>query len=753
MKRVEAENKRELESVVLEAGMAVVGGGMSGLCCAITAAREGVKVVLVHDRPVLGGNASSEVRLWVLGATSHMGNNNRWTREGGVINEILTENLYRDPEGNPLIFDALLLEMVAAEANITLLLNTAVYDLEKESAETVKLLHAFCSQNETRYVIKAPLFCDASGDGIVGYLAGARFQMGSEGASEFGEGFAPAQPTSHMLGHTLYFYSKDTGRPVTFIPPAFALKDITCIPRWRDIQGGDFGCKFWWLEWGGTIDTVHETENIKWRLWQVVYGVWNHIKNSGRFPEAENLTLEWVGMIPGKRESRRFVGDYMLCQRDIIEQRHHPDAVLHGGWAIDLHPADGVFSPNAPCTQWHSKGVYSIPFRCLYSQNIKNLYFAGRNISASHVAFGSTRVMGTGACAGQAVGMASAQARLPMQVDIQKLQLDLLRSGHYIPGVVREDPSDLVQSAAITASSELRLSRLEPNGENLALTQAWAMLLPMQPGPVPKIALWLTSKQETTLNVELRISQNPDNYTPETTVSRLELHLKPGDRQKIELPFVATFEEPRYVFVCLMANEAVEVALSDQRITGILAVTCAAHQAVTKSARQMPPPGSGIDSFEFWIPQRRPGGKNLAIEVSPPLVAFHPGQVANGIGRPVRQVNAWVADPMDTEPTLQLAWKVPQKISRIELVFDPDFDHPMESVFMGHPERVMPFCVRQYQIRDSHGHLLAECTGNHQSRNSIRLSNPVPTNQLFIMCMHPSAETPAALFEVHCYSE
>ncbi len=379
----------------MTADLVVVGGGLAGMCCAITAARAGLRVALIQDRPVLGGNASSEVRLWVLGATSHMGNNNRWAREGGVIDEILVENLYRNPEGNPLILDTILLEKVVDEPNITLLLNTSIFDLAKDGPDTIRAVRGFCSQNSTLYHIEAPLFCDASGDGIVGFLAGAAFRIGAELRDELGEPMAPSEPRHELLGHSIYFYTRDTGRPVRFVPPSYALKDITRIPRYRQFNARDHGCQLWWIEWGGRLDTVHATETIKWELWKVVYGVWDHIKNSGRFPDAENLTLEWVGQIPGKRESRRFEGDHLLTQHDIVERRHQDDAVSYGGWAIDLHPADGVYSDQPSCAQWHAKGVYPIPYRCHYSRNIANLFLAGRNISASHIAFGSTRVMAT----------------------------------------------------------------------------------------------------------------------------------------------------------------------------------------------------------------------------------------------------------------------------------------------------------------------------------------------------------------------
>ena len=284
MHRESAVSSRQLRTVTHECDLAVIGGGLAGVCCAITAARAGISVTLIQDRPVLGGNASSEVRLWVLGATSHMGNNNRWAREGGVVDELLVENMYRNKEGNPLIFDTILLEKVTEEPNITLLLNTAVYEVEKADADTIAAVHAFCSQNSTRYVVRAPLFCDASGDGIVAFLAGAAFRMGAESQEEFGEKFAPDEAYGELLGHSIYFYSKDVGTPVRFVAPSFALDDITKVPRYRHFNTATDGCRLWWIEYGGRLDTVHETETIKWELWKVVYGVWDYIKNSGEFP-------------------------------------------------------------------------------------------------------------------------------------------------------------------------------------------------------------------------------------------------------------------------------------------------------------------------------------------------------------------------------------------------------------------------------------------------------------------------------------
>ena len=496
--RSEPVEHRELRESQVSADLVIAGGGLAGTCAAITAARAGLRVALVQDRPVLGGNSSSEVRLWALGATSHMGNNNRWAREGGVIDEILVENLHRNPEGNAVVYDTVLLEKVVNEPNIRLLLNTAVYAVEKSEAGSIVSLTAFCSQNSTRYLLSAPLFCDATGDGLVGFISGAAFRMGAEDRDEFGEGLAdPAY--GELLGHSLYFYSKDAGRPVQFTAPSFALRDITAIPRFRDIKSSDSGCRFWWFEYGGLGDTVHDTEEIKWELWRVAYGAWDYIKNSGAFAGVENLTLEWVGTIPGKRESRRFEGGAILRQQDLVEQREWPDAVSFGGWAMDLHPGAGVYSPLSPCTQWHSKGVYQIPYRCLYSRNVPNLFLAGRIISTSHVAFGSTRVMATCAHAAQAVGVAAALCKrdgvapavLIESERMAELQRELLKRGQYIPGVRLNDDANLAACARITASSEFRLSSFSPDGTSAALDVSRAMLLPLKAGRIPAVTFFV----------------------------------------------------------------------------------------------------------------------------------------------------------------------------------------------------------------------------------------------------------------------
>lgn len=765
MLNIQGTHRRNLVIRRLTADLVVVGGGMAGTCAAIMAARGGTKVILVQDRPVLGGNASSEVRLWILGATSHMGNNNRWAREGGIVDEILVENTYRNPEGNPCILDSLLLEKVVSERNITLLLNTAVFELQKEEAKhdqqssPIAAVHAFCSQNSTRYELVAPLFCDASGDGVVAFLAGAAFRMGAESEEEFGEKFAPSKEYGELLGHSLYFYSKDVGRPVAFTPPSFALRDITEVPRYRSFTARDYGCRLWWIEYGGRLDTVHDTETIKWELWRVVYGVWDYIKNSHQFPEAENLTLEWVGCIPGKRESRRFEGDTWLIQQDIIEQRHKEDAVAFGGWSIDLHPADGVFSERPGCNQWHAKGIYAIPYRCVYSRNVPNLFLAGRIVSASHVAFGSSRVMGTCAYIGAAVGMAATLCRihgvLPRVLGtgayLLGLQRALLRVGHHLPGFALHDPHDLCRRATLTGSSELNLLELKSDGPVRPLAEPWAMLLPVSAGTKLNLIVFTHAQSASKLRVELRVSGRADNHTPDITLETLELGVSEGKDRPLAVNFGHRFGETRYAFVCFFGDNSIGLRCSEQRVTGVLALCHESNAAVATSAIQRPPPDIGVDTFEFWKPRRRPGGQNFAMRLASPLTAFGMENVTNGVNRPTLQPNAWVAEFWDRTPSLTLTWPEPQRIARIELSFDTDFDHPMESVLMGHPEREIPFCVKRYRLYDDRGELLAQCCNNHQSRNVIVLDLPVITQELRLELEAPTSNVPAALFEIRCY--
>jgi len=444
--------------VDLKCDLMVAGGGLAGVCAAIAAARHGAKVVLVQDRSRLGGNSSSEVKMHVVGANSHKGRPG-W-REGGILEEIRLDDAANNPQRCWELWDLLLYDKVMSEPNITLLLETSLYSASMKSGRIDHVL-ARCDKSEHLYRITAPLFLDATGDSRLGLEAGAEMRTGREARAEFGETLTPEKADQETLGSSILFTSKLHDRPMPFTPPKWARKVTPEQLRFRSIKSWEYG--YWWIEWGGDLNTVWDNERIRFELLSILLGVWDYIKNSGAHPSSANWALDWIGMMPGRRGSRRMVGDVILTQGDLMRGTW-PDAVAIGGWPMDDHPPSGFERSDVPPnTVIRTPEVFNIPLRALYSRNVPNLFMAGRNISATHAAFTSTRVMGTCAVVGQAAGTAAAlcvkDGLLPRQLAqdpsrVARLQEVLLRDDQSLRGVKNEDPSDLARQAKVTASSE-----------------------------------------------------------------------------------------------------------------------------------------------------------------------------------------------------------------------------------------------------------------------------------------------------------
>ncbi|MFN3422060.1 MAG: FAD-dependent oxidoreductase, partial [Armatimonadota bacterium] len=367
----------------------------------------------------------------------------------------------RNPQRSASVWDLLLYEWVRREPNIALLLNTSCIGVQMESENRISAVIALRNSTEDVFTVRGKIFIDCSGDGRLGVEAGAEFRKGREGRDEFGESLAPPKPDNKTLGSSILFITRRHDRPIPFKPPDWIRKFPRCedLPH-RAHSNWEYG--FWWVEWGGELDTIKDNERIRDELLAIALGVWDHIKNSGLHPESENWALEWIGFLPGKRESRRFVGDYILTQHDLQRGEVFEDGVAYGGWPIDLHPPEGIDTKEPPNIAVKVP-LYNIPFRSLYSRNIDNLLFAGRNISATHVAFGSTRVMGTCSVMGQAVGTAAALCIhhncIPRELGkeaVKELQQLLLKQDAYIIGVSNSDPYDIARTATVRASSEVR---------------------------------------------------------------------------------------------------------------------------------------------------------------------------------------------------------------------------------------------------------------------------------------------------------
>lgn len=437
-----------------EFDVCVIGGGMAGMCAAIAAARNGAKTALIHDRPVFGGNASSEVRMWICGA------HGQHNKETGILEEIQLENQYRNPSLNYSLWDSVLWGKIFFQPNLTPFLNCSCTEAET-AGDRIIGVKAWELTSQTWHTIAARQFVDCSGDSILAAVTPAEFRRGREARSEFDEDIEPSEADSKTMGNSLLIQLRRTDDLQPFVPPRWAYKFTSPndLPhRLRGVHGHNF----WWIEVGGLSDTLKDAERTRDELMKIVYGVWDYIKNHApECEQAEKWAVEWIGSLPGKRESRRYIGDYTLTQNDVRARGPFEDVVAYGGWSMDDHHPAGIFYPGDPTIFHPAPSPYGIPYRSLYSRNMANLLFAGRNISVTHAALSSTRVMATCALTGQAAGTAAALCvrhrcdprSLSNGARLGELQTTLMDDDCWLPGLTRQ-PSPLAQSAMLTVNGE-----------------------------------------------------------------------------------------------------------------------------------------------------------------------------------------------------------------------------------------------------------------------------------------------------------
>ncbi|MFO7897941.1 MAG: FAD-dependent oxidoreductase [Planctomycetota bacterium] len=443
-----------------EVDFCVVGGGMAGVTAALAAARHGAQVALVQDRPVLGGNASSECRVHIQGADRHNSIPN--LRETGILEELRMENLYRNRQRSYSVWDTILYEKLHFHPNVTLLLNCSCNDAAMDG-DRIAAVSGWQTTTQTVHTVRASVFADCSGDGVLAPPTGAECRMGREAGDEFGESIAPEVADDRTMGMSCLFQARKHDSPQPFAPPDWAEVFESC----DELPGGErrhrwFEMGYWWVELGGEDHSIHDTERLRDELLAIAYGVWDHVKN--HCPQhreaAANWALDWLQFLPAKRESRRFVGDHVLTQNDIEAEGRFDDLVAYGGWTMDDHHPAGFrcVEHGEPPTIFHpAPSPYGIPYRSLYSKNVANLMFAGRNASCTHAAMSSTRVMGTCSSMGQAVGTAAAIAAArgidPRGVldHVDELQQALIDDDCYLPWIVQDLPG-LTREATLKAS-------------------------------------------------------------------------------------------------------------------------------------------------------------------------------------------------------------------------------------------------------------------------------------------------------------
>ncbi len=752
---------------------------------------------------MLGGNSSSEIRVTPHGAAAF----HAYARETGIISEALIEERARNHEEifengwTNSVWDLTLYDLATTTPNLTLQLNSSVVAVVSDDGTRVTesplpeagfgyLHRPACARRrqlsavvtrvanaETERILNARYFIDATGDGIVADLAGCEWRMGSEGREEFGEPHAPAKPNGDTMGNSIHFRARDMGRPVPFTPPAWAVQHEDARYFYeqgrkpKELRGG-----YWWLEIGVPWDTIYDAEDIRHELTRHTLGVWDWIKNKDPLTResAANYALDWIGQVPGKRESRRIRGRVLMTEHDVQNNVAFPDEIAFGGWFLDLHTPGGLLAPTSepasaegykPTSDYSRKsyvGPYGLPLRAIVAQDLDNLLMAGRNISVTRAALGTARVMGTTALIGQAAGTACAHAlrtdRAPHAFtadDVQRVQQQLLRDGCFLPNVAHRDNADLAPSggAVVSASSEERLAGVSPEDkpahEGLSFWRDQAVSsgrdelharrgqwIAVGTDRLDRLEVCLSnfSDQHQTVPVWLLPVNHIWDYRvePAAPLASGSLTVPPGERQWIAWTPDAAVPRGRYVRLDLGANPAVAWHACERIVPGHVS-------AFDMGGGRMRRYGNGV---------------TLAFRVSPPQPCFAPGNVLTGVTRPHRWTNLWRSDPAQPLPQwLQLEWPAPRKIAIVELTFP---GHLVREYHAYAPFYRDAQCPRDYRLQawiDDGWRDIADVAGNYQRQRRHVLSQPVAITKLRVVITATHGDPAASLYEVRCYEK
>lgn len=680
----------------------VAGAGLAGICAAVAAAREGLSVVLVNDRSVPGGNASSEIGISINGA-SHLGlNPSVYAREGGLAEEIRMRMLQYNRGGGydrAALTDAVLFDMIYEEERITLLLNTGIYECEKEG-NRITLCRGRHGISNVIYELESKLYIDATGNGELAYQAGASYRMGREGREEYGERKAPVSADAHTMGNTFYFETRDCGHEVKYTPPAFAGKIsemdfLRCIDKPGNHRALSVKGAHWSFEYGGQRDVVYDSEDIDLELRRLVFGIWDYVKNSGKYPEAKNYVLKRVYARSGARESRRILGDYMLTENDIEEKRDFPDAVCIGGWPMDIHAPLGIYDPG-PATEFIPvTGIYNIPFRCLYSKDVDNLMMAGRNISVTHVALGSTRVMATCACMGQAVGTA---AKCCVDLGLSPAALGEKYSGLLREKLARGDQtvaglkelSPLMEKFTAESSGE---KCFENNfiTEKRQLNRVYGLALMLAAERLDSLELWVENRTgaDTELEFQLLEGTHRETFLPERFVKAGRERVTAGFRGWFKLNPGGGRGRDGKIYLVLQRNPGLWLGMTSRELPGAVTLRLYPEGECRECNHDSVPlnPESGY----LYLDHRYNREENIAFrKTNPAQRVFSPEMALTPYTRPYGMPNLWIGSGAYPR-TLVLTAESPVDAEYLSVTFDTDLK--------SEPLTELPGClVRDFEI-------------------------------------------------------
>ncbi len=731
----------------IDADFVIAGGGIPGVCAAIQAARMGLKTVLINNRPSFGGNGSGEIMINICGATGTQEFNNH-ARETGIIEELITENIYRNPNGNRWIWDSVILEKLYNEENLLLFPNTCIDEVHMKGKK-IKYIAGTQSTNEKRFKFYAPVFMDDTGDGTVAFLSGARYHYGRESKSEFGESIAPDEADNSVLPSTMVFFSEKRDHPVSYKAPSFATDFTkTNVFEYREIPKDAFDQFVWFYEIDGNLNQVDDAEDIIKHHKQFIYGIWDYIKNSGNF-DADNHELSYIAPIMGKREGRRFLGDYVLKEEDLIKQKDFDDTVGYGGWSIDLHAIDGFYSKEIINRHIFLDGVYQIPYRSGYSKDTNNLFLAGRCMSTSHVAFGSTRVMSTLATVAQANAVAAFLCKkyncTPRDVGkkhIDELQRVLLKHDQHIIGKKYSDNENLASEATINVSSVRDIGYTDGEG-SLIFNMPYSITFPV----IKKfsgIKLFLKSSEDTTIKYSLYKPSKPENYNPDKLIFSGEVAVNKSDTFN-EVILEGNKElETGFYFLWIEENDKISAKCGSRHLTEtVTSYLLSAENEITwidvKTLK---------NKKALW----RKSTENLCYETIEKEDVFKGENLINGYSRQYKLPNAWQSKGVENE-FVEFNFKKAVDFSKAVLLFDSSLSEYIRCT-KTRTERVRPLLVKDYeiQIKDKNGDYktVAEVKDNYQRYNEIDLGEQ-NSDSLRIVFKSTNGQPYISLFDVRIY--
>ena len=715
---------------IVKTDLTVVGAGLAGMCCAVAAARRGLSVALINDRSVLGGNASSEIGISICGAAHGGLNGAVYAKETGLIEEIrqmIAQYNSGGGYGEFAIMDAVFFDFIYNEKNIRLFLNTTVTDVECVDGHLTGV-RGYHSKSEQSYRFESPLFADCSGDGIAAYKAGAAFMQGSEGKDQFGEKNAPDQGDHTTMGNSIYFEIEDIGTKTTYARPQFAY-DIETLPfmQWIDIpenfRGFGVTGKYWTLEVGGDWQIIKDYEDITLDLRKLAFGIWDYVKNSGKYPQADTYILKRIYALAGTRESRRFAGDYILTETDVEQFKEFGDSVAVGGWPMDVHAPKGIYDSRPASNFIPVTGLYNIPYRCLYTRDIDNLFLAGRNISATHIAMGSTRVMATCAAMGQAIGNAAVLCKcddvLPRDVNVEMLQKALL-----------EDDQTIRIPGQATTNFTASVSSIKPY-ENVAcdhllqLDRNMGLALPIITQSLDSAQIKVKADKDTTLVIDVLQGSVHDTYCPDKHIKTIEIPLQRDYDDWITIPIDTTSGPDGKVYFVLQKNDDVSYYCTDECCYGAVTKCYFGKQAKEGFDHDSMP----MDPQTGYLGTAQSGEKQLCFRaVQPSQDIFGAQNLLNGYTRPWKHCNIWAAADGGEQWVLFTADKM-QDIHTLRLFWDTDLAQDTKYV-------PCPALVKDYDVLVN-DRVVMSVRGNYGRMNVVDLSGQkAQTVRINILATH-----------------